>query len=121
VQALRIIHIEKRPDSSPSDPRFDFVDAGRYGEESGAAEISHSLSIQDVRRWLARENVPHSSVERTINELAETGSAQVQLMPRAGPRIVRAWFDTVFNLLIPSLELELGLWANETGRSPSLR
>ncbi len=33
----------------------------------------------------------------------------MQVEPRVGPRIVRAWFDTVFNPLIPSLELELGL------------
>jgi hypothetical protein len=109
VQALRIIHIEKTSESSPSDPRFDIIDAGRCGEESTAAEILHSISAQDVRHWLALENVPSSSIERTLKELAETGSAQVQLAPRAGPRIVRAWFDTVFNPLIPSVELELGL------------
>jgi len=52
-----------------------------------------------------------SAIERVLKELDETGSAQVQAAPRVGPRIVRAWFDTVFNQLIPCLEFELLLIA----------
>jgi hypothetical protein len=105
---LRIVHIQRSSDSPPGDPRYDIVDAGRY-EESGLAEISRSLSNPDVGDWLARENVPYSAIAQVLIELLETGSAQVQVAPRVGPRIVRAWFDTVFNPLVPSLELELGL------------
>jgi len=109
VQMLRIVHIQRNLESAQNDPRYDIVDAGRYGDESGFAEISRSLTAQDVGDGLARENVPRSAIAQALSELSETGSAQVRVWPRVGPRIVRAWFDTVFNPLIPSLELELGL------------
>jgi hypothetical protein len=109
VQVLRIVHIQRSLESSLSDPTYYIVDAGRYGEESGFAETIPSLSSQDVGDWLARENVPYSTIARVLRELAEAGSAQVQIAPRVGPRIVRAWFDTVFNPLIPALDLELAL------------
>jgi hypothetical protein len=51
VQVLRIVHIQSNLESSPDDPRYDIVDAGRYGEESGFAEISRSLSAKDVGDW----------------------------------------------------------------------
>ena len=106
---LRILHIQRNLERSQSDPRYDIVDAGRYGEESGFAEMSRSLTAQEVGDWLVREDVPYSTIAQVLSDLSETGSAQVQIAPRVGPRIVRAWFDTVFNPLIPSLELELGL------------
>lgn len=106
---LRIAHIRRDSESSPSDPRYDLFDAGRWGEESGFAEPSRSLTSNDLKDWLAREDVPDSTIEKLLRELEKTGSAQVRLAPRVGPRIVRAWFATVFNPLIPSLELEIGL------------
>jgi hypothetical protein len=109
MQVLRIVHIQRNLEDSQSDPRYDIVDAGQYGEESGFAEISRSLTAQDVGDWLAREDVRYSTIAQVLSELSETGSAQVRLAPRVGPRIVRAWFDTVFNPLTAPLELELGL------------
>jgi hypothetical protein len=109
-KVLRIVHIQRNLEGSQSDPRYNIVDAGRYREESSEfADLSRLLSSEDVGDWLARENVPYSTITQVLKELSATGSAQVQLAPRVGPRIVRAWFDTVFNPLIPSLELELGL------------
>ena len=110
MQVLRIVHIQRSLESSQSDPKYDIVDAGRYSEESsGFANTTRSLSNQDLGAWLAQEDVPHSTIAQVLKELSEAGSAQVQVAPRVGPRIVRAWFDTVFNPLIPSLNLELGL------------
>lgn len=106
---LRIVHIQKNLEESQRNPKYDVVDAGRYGEESGFAEISRSLTAEEVGDWLAREKIPYSTIAKVLRELSETGSAQVQVGPRVGPRIVRAWFDTVFNPLFPSLELEIGL------------
>ena len=108
---LRIVHIKRNPDSKQDDPRYDVVDAGRFGEESGLAETAYSFSGTEVGDWLIREGVPFSTITNALKELLETGSVQVQVEPRLGPRIVRAWFDTVFNPLIGSLELELGLLA----------
>jgi hypothetical protein len=108
---LRIIHIQKNLDGTPSDPKYDVIDASRYEDESGFADTSRSLSRQSVGDWLAREGLSFSAIERVLKELDQTGSAQVQAGPRIGPRIVRAWFDTVFNPIIPSLEFGLLLIA----------
>jgi hypothetical protein len=101
----------EKPISPSNDPRYDMIDAGRFGDESGFADTSRSLSHQDVGDWLVREGLSFSAIERVLNELDETGSAQVQASPRIGPRIVRAWFDMVFNPLTPCLEFELLLIA----------
>lgn len=107
MPVLRIIHIQKNLDSPPHDPRYEIIDAGRYGDESGFADAFRPLSRQAVGDWLVREGVSFSAIERVLKELDQTGSAQVQASPRIGPRILRAWFDTVFNQLIQSLEFEL--------------
>src|SRR5947209_3164886 len=104
---LRIIHIQKNPDSQPNDPRYDIIDAGRYGSESGFANTSTFLSRQSLGDWLVQEGLSFSAIEHVLKELDEKGSSQVQVFPKVGPRIIRAWFDTVFNPLIPCLEFEL--------------
>jgi hypothetical protein len=96
----KIIHVQKNPDWPPNDPRYDIVD------DAGFADTSLSFSRQDLGDWLGREGLSFSAIERVLQELDQTGSVQVQVPPRIGPRIVRAWFDTVFNPLIPSLEFE---------------
>jgi len=106
---LRVIHIQRSPESQPNDPRYDIIDAGRHGEEAGFEHGAHSLTRQDVGDLLAREGLSFTSIGRILGELAEKGSAQVQAPPRIGPRIVRAWFDTVLNPLIEFVELELAL------------
>ena len=108
---LRIVQIQRTADSTRTDPRYDIVDSGQFGEESGVAAVTHSLLGQEVGNWLAQEGVPFSSVTSLLKELSETGSVQVTVEPRLGPRIVRAWFDTVLNPLIGSVEFELGLLA----------
>ncbi len=109
VQVLRIIHIQRSSESQLNNPRYDIIDAARYGEELGVAEVVRALTGQAVGDWLAREGLSFSSIERILSELAEKGSAQVQAAPRIGPHIARAWFDTVLNPLIEFVELELGL------------
>lgn len=106
---MRIVHIQRSADVRSGQHRYDIIDAGRYGEDAGAADASRSLTREGVGDWLIREGLSYSAVERTLNELDQTGFAQVQIPPRVGPRTVRAWFDTVFNPLIQSLELELVL------------
>ena len=108
-EVLRIVHIEKDPESTPDSLRYNILDAGRYGEKSGAAEAVRSLSRQEVGDWLSKEGLSYSVVERVLGELDQKGSAHLQLTPRVGPRIVRAWFVTVWNPLIQSLEMELVL------------
>ncbi len=100
MPVVRIIHVQKNPDSPPSDPRFEIRDSGQNGNDLG-------FSRQGVGDWLAREGLSFSAIERVLKELDQTGSTRVQVSPRIGPRIVRAWFDTVFNPLIPCLEFEL--------------
>src|SRR5450759_5671575 len=73
---------------------------------SGPAR-SLKRKLPPARDWLVREGVSFSAIERVLKELDQTGSAQVQASPRIGPRILRAWFDTVFNQLIQSLKFEL--------------
>ena len=109
VHVLRIIHIQSSPESQPNNPKYDIIDAGRHGEETGFTDVARSLTRQDVGDLLAREGLSFTSIGRILSELAEKGSAQVQASPRIGPRIVRAWFDTVLNPLIEFVELELGL------------
>jgi hypothetical protein len=109
VPVLRIVQIQRTADSTQTDPRYDIVDSGQFGEESGVAAVTHSLLGHEVGNWLAQEGVPFSSVTSILKELSETGSVQVSVEPRLGPRIVRAWFDTVLNPLIGSVEFELGL------------
>jgi hypothetical protein len=109
VPVLRIVQIQRTVQSTQTDPQYDIVDSGRFGEESGVAAVTHALLGQEVGNWLAQEGVPFSSVTSILKELSETGSVQVSLEPRLGPRIVRAWFDTVLNPLIGSVEFELGL------------
>jgi len=48
-----------------------------------------------------------------LAELEQTGAVAVELPPRVGPRIVRAWFDTVLNPLLQSLDLERDLIAKQ--------
>jgi len=115
VLVLRVIHIQRSGDSRPDNPRYDIIDAGPHGDEADLADVAHSITRQDLGEWLTRAGVSFTSVGRILEELVEKGSAQVQAPPRIGPRIVRAWFDTVLNPLIQSVELELGLLEGETG------
>jgi hypothetical protein len=46
-----------------------------------------------------------------LQKVDQEGSASVPLRAKIGPRIVRAWFDTVINPLIESLESEFTLAA----------
>jgi hypothetical protein len=112
VRGLRIVHIVKSPEGLSGASRFDIFDTGKNGSESGAAETTCSLSLDGVRHWLAKEGLPYARLDAAINELKqlnEGGVSEVEIPPPAGPRIVRAWFDTVFNPLISALDFERGL------------
>jgi hypothetical protein len=105
---VRIVHIQRSSQSPTTAPTYDIIDAGRYDdEESGLAKMLRSLRPGQVGDWLAREGLAYSAIERVLRDLEQAGSAQVQLAPRVGPRIVRAWFDTVINPLLQALESEL--------------
>jgi hypothetical protein len=104
--AVRIVHVQQTPHTPPADPSYDIIDAGRYGEAEGGAHVLHSLRRDQVGDWLARQGMKYSAIERTIADLRTEDSVEVQLPLRAGPRIVRAWFDTVINPLVESLQAE---------------
>ncbi|HTX33362.1 MAG TPA: hypothetical protein VME43_00010 [Bryobacteraceae bacterium] len=107
---LRIVQIRRSSaEELTASPRYDVVEGGQLGEESGVAEISRSVSAEDVGDWLVKEGVRYSTIASVLRELAEIGSAQVALPPRVGPHIIRAWFDTILNPLIPALEFEQSL------------
>ena len=107
---LRIVYIQRNAKTDTGVPRYDVIDAGRYhGEEAGFAEAANSMTQSEIAEWLTTEGLPSAAVGRVLAELSEKGTAQAQLPPRIGPRIVRAWFDTVINPLIEYLESELTL------------
>ena len=106
---LRILHIERSTQNPSEDSRFDLIDAGRYGEEPGFAHTRRSLTADDLERLLVIEGLSPESIRGAFRDLAQTGSAQVEAPPRVGPRIVRAWFDTLLNPAISALSIELGL------------
>jgi hypothetical protein len=106
---LRIIHIRKRSGSLPAGPAYDIIDAGQTGEVELAEGGIRSATREQVGDWLACQGLRFTSIGRTLDELDEKGSAQVQMEPRLGPRIVRAWFDTALNPIIDFLEVEGGL------------
>jgi len=109
VLVLRVVYIQRSAETGTDAPRYDVIDAGRYGEEAGFAETANSMTQSDVAEWFAREGLPFAAVGRVLAELSEKGTAQLQLPPRIGPRIVRAWFDTVLNPLIEYVESEIVL------------
>jgi len=104
----RIVHIQKTPGES-GEPTWDIIDAGRYGEDDGSPQVLYSLKSEQVGDWLERAGLKYSMIERIMVGLRTEGSVEVQLPLRAGPRTVRAWFDTVLNPLIQSLESDLVL------------
>jgi hypothetical protein len=67
------------------------------------------LSREGASQLLAWEGVPQPEIDGFLRKVDEEGSASVRLKARIGPRIVRAWFDTVINPLIESLESEFAL------------
>ena len=106
---VRLVHIEKSQEHPNVDPTYAVIDASRYGDESGPADILQGMTREKLGDWLAREGLAYSAIERVFAETQQSGSASVELPLRFGPRIVRAWFDTVINPLVRSLESELAL------------
>ena len=109
--ASRLVIVTKDRASTPADPRFDILDTGRLEETAGVAPVWRAQDLAGLKQWLKSERVPEGEVQRLLADLERTGKADVQLPPRAGPRIVRSWFDTVINPVIGSLELEATLVA----------
>jgi hypothetical protein len=106
---LRTVHILKNTGVQPPGPRYVAVDTARNGEDAGFAPQTQLSSRDEVAAWLIKEGLGFSQVEAELRKLEEQGSVDIQLSPRLGPRIVRAWFDTVVNPLLQSLELEVTL------------
>ncbi len=103
---LRLLHIRKEDSPPGTSTTYTVIDNGRHGEKSGFGE-SCAFTREALTSLLSQEGLPSSAIEDALGELDETGSAQIELQPRIGPRIIRAWFDTVLNPLLQSLELEL--------------
>jgi hypothetical protein len=110
----RFAHIVKSSAASDGKQTYEVYDANRRGdEESGLAEPLLELTRDGMGQWLAREGVPFSEIDEVLQRVDRNGSASVRLKAKVGPRIVRAWFDTVINPLIGSLETEMALAAKE--------
>jgi hypothetical protein len=103
----RFAHIVKSGSGHNGDAAYAIYDAVPAGDEdSGFAEPFPKLSRQEASRWLASEGIPHRDIDSLLHEVDQEGHASV---PLKRPAIVRAWFDTVINPLIESLETELVL------------
>jgi hypothetical protein len=106
----RLVHIVRGSVRLGHGPKYEIRDANRYGEEdAGFAESPSLLGREGVSRWLLSEGIPHSEIDGLLRTVDEQGYASVLVKPGIGPRIVRAWFDTVINPLVEPLELELTL------------
>ena len=107
----RFFHIVKSNPGPDGRSRYAAYDANRHGDaESGFAQVA-GLSREEASQLLAWEGVPLLEIDRLLQKVDEEGSATIPLKARIGPRIVRAWFDTVINPLIESLESEFALAA----------
>lgn len=103
----RFAHILKSGSGHNGDAAYAIYDAVPAGDEdSGFAESFPKLSRQEASRWLASEGIPPRVIDSLLQEVDQEGRASV---PLKRPAIVRAWFDTVINPLIESLETELVL------------
>jgi hypothetical protein len=100
-------HIVKSSSVPNAEAKYAVYDVDPIGdEESGFAQPVPQLSRQETSRWLTLEGIPQPEIDSLLREVDEQGQVSVRLKR---PRIVRAWFDTVINPLIESLETELGL------------
>jgi hypothetical protein len=107
VALWRTVHILRN--SLSSDPTWNIIGAGRFGEDGFESEPLRSLSREQVGDWLARQGLSYSGAERIIESLRTAESLDVKLPFAPGPKVVRAWFDTVINPLVSSLQDELTL------------
>jgi hypothetical protein len=113
----RFAHIVKSGSGPNGDAAYAIYDAVPVGDEdSGFAEPFSKLSRQEASRWLASEDIPQGYIDSLLQEVDREGHASV---PLKRPKLVRAWFDTVINPLIESLETELVLVRKETGLGDS--
>jgi hypothetical protein len=104
----RFVHIGKGGPGLDGSSRYAIYDANRNGDaESGFAQAAAMLSREEASQLLASAHVPQTEIDRLLQKVDQDGSASVTLKARIGPRIVRAWFDTVINPLIDSLESEI--------------
>lgn len=108
----RFLHIAKSDAGPDGKSRYAAYDANRDGDaESGFAQPTPVLSREEASQLLAWEGVPQIEIDKLLQKVDQEGSASVPLKARIGPRIARAWFDTVINPLIESLESEFTLAA----------
>ena len=107
--ADRVLHIT-RDDSASTHDEARFRISGESSRES--------RNIRGLKQYLRESGVPERQIDHAIADLAESGNAEVEfaLRPRVGPKIVRAWFDTIINPLIDAVEREAVLVDNEDWR-----
>src|ERR1035438_2665174 len=106
----RFLHIAKSSPGPDGRSRYAAYDANRNGDaESGFAQPTPVLSREEASQLLGFDGGPQIEIDRLLQKVDEEGSASVPLKARIGSRIVRAWFDTVINPLIESLESEVTL------------
>lgn len=104
----RLVYIEKSDAATGQRYKVYFADQF-VSSESGFTQPPAELSREEASQLLALDKVPKEEIKRILQRVDEEGSASVELKPRIGHRIVRAWFDTVINPLIEALESELVL------------
>ncbi|HTA43808.1 MAG TPA: hypothetical protein VK789_15240 [Bryobacteraceae bacterium] len=109
--AGRIVHIIR--DETPSThngTHFRIFLTGERGAEAGAGAASPEFLDADGLRVSLRDfGLSWGDIDRVFADLKISVDAQVLLpeRPRVGPKIVRAWFDTVINPLIDAIEKEI--------------
>ncbi len=110
--AGRILHIKRgESDSTRGETRFRIIAAGQRGAEAGAGGFEPGLrNVTGVKQYLRDLGVSERLIDHALADLAESGNTAVELPPpRVGPKIVRAWFDTIINPLIEAVETETAL------------
>jgi len=106
----RFAHVVKNNSSAADKAAYDIYAANLKGDaNSGVAQPFLGLSREQVIQWLTSEGVGLPDIETAFEEIDREGRASIPMQPRVGPRIVRAWFDTVINPLIGALDTELQL------------
>ncbi len=106
-----VLSITRDRSSPPEVPaRYRIYYTGRAEGTAGAAGSSRAYDLEQVEQELHTLGIPAERARAILEDLERTGDAEVTL-PEAGvgPRIVRAWFDTVLNPILAALQRELAV------------
>jgi hypothetical protein len=112
----RTLHITRNTEESSSEALFRIVVTGQRRQEEGVGEFSPELlDTPRLRRTLRAFGADEREIRRVLAKLQDSNDAEVELAePLPGPKIVRAWFDTVINPLLEALRREVELVEGRT-------